>query len=119
MERSVVDSAMSVTSLTRLGELLGVAVGIRNSGQRIAGRKRLLDGFVECGLSAEPFLLRSLTVQNGTCFNGHARLSRFSVKSPRSMGWQHVLEREAEPGQARGGGGRKKEQGPAISERYM
>jgi hypothetical protein len=30
------------------------------------------------------------------------------------MGRQHVLEWKAEPGQARGGGGRKKEQGSAI-----
>jgi hypothetical protein len=36
--------------------------------------KRPLDGFVKCGLSAEPFLLRCMTVQRRTCLHGSARL---------------------------------------------
>jgi hypothetical protein len=69
-------SAWMLVVSTRLGVLLSVAVGIRISGRRIARGKRLLDGFVECGFSAEPFPLWSWpAVQSGSGFSGHARLA--------------------------------------------
>ncbi|PYR20022.1 MAG: hypothetical protein DMF98_24105 [Acidobacteria bacterium] len=65
---------MVITSLPHLGVLLGVAVGIRISRQRIAGGKRLLDRFVESGFSAKPFPLWRMPVQSGACLNRHTGL---------------------------------------------